>query len=180
MNRNTSRARWSGKPSDWSLFELAIFDQARRSFEFHGLHIEYESGITENGEPWLAFCDSNANVFGHFARLGDRYIACVPFHDHGSSGDVLSELLDGFLQRLTTRARITVLEKACPANDVRLQACMKGKVVFPSSQKWKWLILTLGLTLPFTIAALNIEKMYSFSIDGDTSICGACLVSRGD
>jgi hypothetical protein len=162
MSRNTNRARWSGKPSVWSLFELAIFDQARRTLECQGLRVEYECGITDEGEPWLAFCDANADVVGHFARLGDRYIACVPFHDNGSSGDVLSELIDGFLQRVTTPARIPVLEKSFPANDVGLQARLREEIVLPKSHRWRWLILTLGLTLPFVIGAWSTEHMYPF------------------
>ena len=78
MIRNCILARYGS--TDWSLLELSILEQARKTLEFQGGHVEIECGITDEGDPWLVFCDADtSNVLCHFARLGsDKYVACVP------------------------------------------------------------------------------------------------------
>ena len=98
MSRNSSRARWCGAPStDWSLLELSIFEQAKRALKLQGVHVEVDCGMTDEGDPWLVFCDADSSkLLCHLARLGAKYIACVPFNDVGSTGTALTDVLDEF------------------------------------------------------------------------------------
>lgn len=116
MRGITSNATKCGGPHDWSLFELCIFDQARRNLKQRGLDVDAEFGITDEYEPWLVFCDDEGQVIVHFARLGQTYVACVPFGDDGTIGNVLSEVVRTFLERLAMPNR----DLTRPVNDVWL------------------------------------------------------------
>jgi hypothetical protein len=98
MGRNSDQARWCIAPStDWSLLELGLFEQVRGTLEAQGVHVEVESGMTDEGEPWFVFCDADSGeLLCHCARLGSKYIACVPFDDAGTTGTALTEVLDDF------------------------------------------------------------------------------------
>jgi hypothetical protein len=84
--------------TEWSLLELSILEQARKTLEHQGGHVEIECGITDEGDPWLVFCDADtSNVLCHFARLGgDKYVACVPFGNAGTTGAALTDVVDDF------------------------------------------------------------------------------------
>ena len=108
MGRNTKCATDCGDSSDWSFFELCLFDQIRGSLKQQGLDLDAEFGVTDEHEPWLVFCNADGQVVGHFARLGDTYVACVPFGGKGTTGSTLSDVLRDFLQRLTPAAFVPV------------------------------------------------------------------------
>lgn len=116
MGRNTSRATNCGESFEWSLFELCLFDQVRGSLRQQGLDLDAEFGITDEHEPWFVFCDPDGQVVCHFARLGDSYVACVPFEDKGTKGTSLSDVLRDFLHRVTPPLRVP----AMPASDIWL------------------------------------------------------------
>jgi len=81
MSRNSGRAKRCGEQSiDWSLLELSIFRAAEKTLELQGVHVEVEYGMTDEGDPWLVFCDADtSNVLCHFARLGrGKYVAVCP------------------------------------------------------------------------------------------------------
>lgn len=99
MSRNSGRGRWYGEQSlDWSLLELSIFKGAARSLELQGVRVEVERGMTDEGDPWLVFCDADtSNLLCHCARLdGGKYVACVPFKNIGSAGSALTDVLGDF------------------------------------------------------------------------------------
>ena len=99
MSRNSGRAKWCGEQSiDWSHLELSIFRAAEKTLELQGVHVEVEYGMTDEGDPWLVFCDADtSNVLCHFARLGGgKYVACVPFENVGTTGAALTDVLDDF------------------------------------------------------------------------------------
>ena len=84
----------SGLASDWSLMELSIFDQAKRSLKSQGVDIEIDWGLTDEGDPWLIFCYGEAaELLCHFARIDNEYIACVPFRGRGLTSEILSDLV---------------------------------------------------------------------------------------
>jgi len=80
------------------------------------IDVDAEFGITDEYEPWLVFCDDEGQVIVHFARLGQTYVACVPFGDEGTIGNVLSEVVRTFLERLAMPNR----DLTRPVNDVWL------------------------------------------------------------
>jgi hypothetical protein len=90
--------------TDWSLLELSIFEQVKRSWKLQGVHAETECGMTDEGEPWLVFCDADTGeVLCHLARLGNKYVACVPFYGVGTTGAALTDVLDDFFKTLSRR-----------------------------------------------------------------------------
>jgi hypothetical protein len=87
-------------PAGWSPHELALFYRAARLLSSQSIHVETDYGLSDEGEPWLVLCDAESgDVFGHFARMHEEYIACVPFRRCALTGWELSELLGRFLRR---------------------------------------------------------------------------------
>jgi len=90
----------NGHPIGWSPHELALFSRAARLLASGGLRIETDYGLTDEGEPWLVFCNADSgDVFGHFARIHEGYVACIPFRGYGLRGWELPDLLSRFLRR---------------------------------------------------------------------------------
>jgi hypothetical protein len=84
----------------WSAPELALFSRAARLLSSGGLRVETDYGLTDEGEPWLVFCHiESGDVFCHFARMHDQYVACIPFRGPGLKGWQLPDVLRRFLQR---------------------------------------------------------------------------------
>jgi len=95
----SNRARFADT-SGWSLQELALFDCAARLLSSEDICIETDFGLTDEGEPWLVLCDADSgDIFGHFARVHDEYIACVPFCLDTLKDRDLPGLLSRFLAR---------------------------------------------------------------------------------
>ncbi|MCC7269026.1 MAG: hypothetical protein IT546_17020 [Caulobacteraceae bacterium] len=60
---------------DWSQQELAEFYRVENALIQAGMRIETDRGVTDDGEPWFAFCrEDDGEVFIHFARIGGQYI----------------------------------------------------------------------------------------------------------
>jgi hypothetical protein len=87
-------------PTGWSAHELSLFDRAVRVLSSEGVCVDIDYGLTDEGEPWLVFCDTESgDVFGHFARVNEEYVACVPFRGHPLTGWKLRDVLGRFLRR---------------------------------------------------------------------------------
>jgi hypothetical protein len=60
---------------DWTQSELAEFYRVERALIQAGLSLESERGLSDEGDPWFAFCRCDSGeVFVHFARLSGEYI----------------------------------------------------------------------------------------------------------
>lgn len=60
---------------DWSQQELAEFYRVENALIQAGMRIETDRGVTDDGEPWFAFCRvDDGEVFIHFARINGQYI----------------------------------------------------------------------------------------------------------
>lgn len=101
MSTITSYTDRVPQPTGWSTYELELFGRAAELLcSCRGFCVETDYGLTDEGEPWLVLCDADSgDVFGHFARLDDGYIACIPFHDGTLTGGDLRDLLGRFLRR---------------------------------------------------------------------------------
>jgi len=87
-------------PQGWSTHELALFCRAATLLSSESLCVETDYGLTDEGEPWLVFCNAESgDILGHFARINDEYIACVPFRRCALRGWELSGLLGRFLRQ---------------------------------------------------------------------------------
>lgn len=100
MSTGTSYADVNVPPTGWSAHELALFSRASKLLSLGGLRVETDYGLTDEGEPWLVFCNAESgDVFGHFARMREEYVACIPFSGRGLRGGELRDVLGRFLQR---------------------------------------------------------------------------------
>jgi len=100
VSSSSSLAAQSVRPSDWSTQELALFYRAARSLSSEERCVETDHGLTDEGEPWLVFCDAESgDVLGHFARMNEEYFASIPFTRYALRGWELPDLLSRFLRR---------------------------------------------------------------------------------
>lgn len=83
----------------WTADEFELLHNSARFLLSVGVNVETAWGLTDEGEPWYLFCDAESgDILGHFARLNDEYIACVPFCDAGQSDRELSHLMRRFFK----------------------------------------------------------------------------------
>ena len=100
MSVSTGCAELNVRPTGWSAHELALFSRAAKLLSTGGLRIETDYGLTDEGEAWLVFCNAESgDVCGHFAKMRDGYMACIPFRERGLRGWELRDVLGRFLRR---------------------------------------------------------------------------------
>lgn len=100
MSLSTSSAELNVRPTGWSAHELALFSRAAKLLASGGLRIETDYGLTDEGEAWLVFCNAESgDVCGHFAKMRQGYVACIPFRGRGLRGWELRDVLCRFLRR---------------------------------------------------------------------------------
>jgi hypothetical protein len=90
----------SSRAAGWSAHELELFSHAAELLSHDGFCVETDYGLTDEGEPWFVFCDADSgDVFGHFARIQEEYIASIQLCRCAMTAWELSELLGRFLRR---------------------------------------------------------------------------------
>lgn len=93
----------------WSNHELAQFHRAIADLSNAGFPLETDSGVTDEGEPWLVFCDSDyGEIFAHFARISGEYVVCAPCLHRSLTGTILRELVDHFIDLCPCRDTASV------------------------------------------------------------------------
>ena len=58
----------------WSQQELAEFYRVEAALIRAGLQIGSERGLSDEGEPWFAFCRPDGDAIMHFARIDGSYV----------------------------------------------------------------------------------------------------------
>ena len=92
------RVRLAGV-SGWSPQELALFYWVSRLLSSEDTRVETDFGLTDEGEPWLVLCGADSgDIFGHFGKIHEEYLACVPFSQCAVTDLELPSLLSRFLQ----------------------------------------------------------------------------------
>jgi hypothetical protein len=82
---------------DWSDHELAHFHRVVTVLRNDGISLETDRGVTDEGEPWFAFCDAESEeVFAHFARISGKYVVYAPCLNGWRTGRVLPDLVKCF------------------------------------------------------------------------------------
>jgi hypothetical protein len=85
---------------DWSSRELAEFYRVEAALIQAGLRIETERGLSDEGDPWFAFCrPDEGEVVVHIARIGDLYVLASPSYDGVASGNDIAELVRDLVSR---------------------------------------------------------------------------------
>jgi len=94
----------SARRQGWSNQELAHFRRAMKVLAEAGIALETDSGVTDEGEPWLVFCDADSGeVLAHFAKISGKYVVSAPFLKGSLTGRVFPSLFRRFLDRCVRR-----------------------------------------------------------------------------
>ena len=100
----------------WSNHELAQFHRVTADLSNAGFALETDSGLTDEGEPWLVFCDGDSGeIFAHFARVTGEYAVCAPCLDRLLTGATLREVVDQFIELCPCRRVASTRGRSTPA-----------------------------------------------------------------
>ena len=100
----------------WSNRELAQFHRMLAILCDVGLAFETDSGVSDEGDPWLVFCEGNSGeIFAHFARIGGAYVVCAPCLNQPVTGATLRLLVDHFIDLCPCRRAVIVRSRSTPA-----------------------------------------------------------------
>jgi hypothetical protein len=98
--------RPAGQQPWWSNCDLALFHRATSVLEKAGLSTETDSGVTDEGEPWLVFWDAESDeVIAHVAHISGTYVVWAPILTGALTGSNLADLMERFLQRWLAPSR---------------------------------------------------------------------------
>src|SRR3977135_4062723 len=82
------------RTSDWSPPELAEFYRVEAALLQAGLKIDTERGLSDEGDPWFAFCrPDDGEVIVHIARIGGVYVLAGPSYDGIATGRDIGTLV---------------------------------------------------------------------------------------
>jgi hypothetical protein len=107
-------------PRDWSKRELVHLHRAISVLWNAGLSLETDRGVTDEGEPWFVFCDTDTDaVVAHFARIRGTYILGAPFLNGALTGRVFPDLVKYFLEHYPGRRVASFNSDSTPAGRER-------------------------------------------------------------
>ena len=88
--------RTASASRDWSQREIAEFYRVESALVQAGLALETDRGVTDEGDPWFAFCRADTGeVFIHFARIAGLYVvAGVAFPEPARGHDFTALVRD--------------------------------------------------------------------------------------
>jgi len=85
---------------DWSPRELAEFYRVESALIQAGLKIDTERGVSDEGDPWFAFCRrDDGEVIVHLARIGGTYILAGFSYEGVASGRDIGALIRELVDR---------------------------------------------------------------------------------
>lgn len=82
----------------WSNQDLGELYRVEGALLRAGLRIETESGVSDEGDPWFAFCHGdNGELIIHFARIDGRYVVAAPALPKPLRGKDLGSIVRQFI-----------------------------------------------------------------------------------
>ena len=94
-------SRFRAKPADWSNQDLAEFYRVESALAQAGFPVEFDRGLTDEGDPWCAFCRADTgDVVVHFARIDGRCVVASPALGVTLEGASFQEVVRQFLSSL--------------------------------------------------------------------------------
>src|SRR5262245_36637541 len=85
---------------DWSSQELAEFYRVESALVQAGLNIDTERGLSDEGDPWFAFCRrDDGEVIVHIARIGGSYALAGPAYEGIAYGPDIAMLVRDLITR---------------------------------------------------------------------------------
>lgn len=95
-----SLLRFTQPLRDWSQQELAEFYRVESALLRSGMRIETDRGVTDDGDPWFAFCRADdGEVFIHFARIDGEYLIAGPGYEGVARGRDFTSLVRNLIER---------------------------------------------------------------------------------
>ncbi len=94
-------ARFRPRPADWSNQDIAEFYRVESALAQAGFPVEFDRGLTDEGDPWCAFCRADTgDVVVHFARIDGRCVVASPALGVTLEGASFQEVVRQFLSSL--------------------------------------------------------------------------------
>ncbi len=84
----------------WSNQELADLYRTQRILALAGVTTEVDRGITDEGDPWFVFMDSQGDVLVHFSRFDGTYLVSSHLQEAPIKGKSLQDLVTQFSRRV--------------------------------------------------------------------------------
>ena len=84
----------------WSNQELADLYRTQRILALAGVTTHVDRGVTDEGDPWFIFMDSQNEVLVHFSRFDGAYMVTSQMQDAPIKGDSLQDLVAEFSNRV--------------------------------------------------------------------------------
>ncbi|MEP3630786.1 MAG: hypothetical protein ABJN04_12360, partial [Hyphomicrobiales bacterium] len=86
--------------SGWTNQELADLYRTQRILALAGVTTQVDHGITDEGDPWFVFMDSQNEVLVHFSRFDGFYLVTSQLQEEPIKGDSLHDLVSEFSRRV--------------------------------------------------------------------------------
>jgi hypothetical protein len=84
----------------WNNQEIADFYRAVDILKRAGLDVEVDSGVTDEGEPWLVFVRSgDGEVLAHFAQIDRQFVAVSSLNHEVYKGSDIRQIVDRMLEK---------------------------------------------------------------------------------
>lgn len=100
----------------WPKHELPLLRRVANVLREAGLCVETESGVTDEGDPWFVFADTESgDVIAHIASINGGYVVCAPFLNGPLTGPVFSDLVAHFLDRCPRKRMAAYTSHSTPA-----------------------------------------------------------------
>lgn len=84
----------------WCNQELADLYRIQRILALAGITTQIDHGLTDEGDPWFVFMDSQNEVFVHFCRFDGLYMVTSQMQEEPIRGDSLQDLVSEFSKRV--------------------------------------------------------------------------------
>jgi hypothetical protein len=97
-----TQLRWRSSPKkkEWSNQETAEFYRIAHIMEQAGLVVEMESGVSDEGDPWLVFVrPDTGDVIAHFAKFDNRFLSVSALNQEVFEGADVRTVVDRMLDR---------------------------------------------------------------------------------
>ena len=137
--------------SDWSNQELANLHRAFSLVQSAQPGLEYDRGISDEGDPWFIIGDDKGEVLIHICRIDGRYILDGAALSNPLNGKDFNALIEDFLTSVVGKGGANAETSTNPANVVRLArggtVCLHPSMMI-AALVWALLMNADELSLP--------------------------------
>lgn len=97
---------YSEASTDWTNQELAELYRVEAILLQSNVKISSARGLSDQGDPWFAFCREDGEVFVHIARITGCYLLDSPRLSAPLTGNSFRELVERFVKNLAEHAPV--------------------------------------------------------------------------